>query len=85
MITNFIIISFLPFPPAAILVGILLDRLWGQSPVQHESPLQNKERLITALALFSPLPLVLGIGGFGVVFEESFPKKFLQLSVKIGF
>jgi hypothetical protein len=47
-------------PPAAILIGGLLDRMLG--PAEPEQPLARKLPLL-ALSLLAPAPLVLGVAG----------------------
>jgi 4-amino-4-deoxy-L-arabinose transferase-like glycosyltransferase len=59
MITKFHHYVFPASPPAALLVGVLLDRMLGPS-VPATRP---RSVLAFVLALLAPLPLVLGVGG----------------------
>ncbi|MEO0321345.1 MAG: glycosyltransferase family 39 protein [Myxococcota bacterium] len=70
MITKFHHYIFPAIPPAAILVGILLDRLWGETAGSA-----RRSALATLAALLAPLILVVGVGASfgdlrGVVPEE---------------
>jgi 4-amino-4-deoxy-L-arabinose transferase-like glycosyltransferase len=60
MITKFHHYAFPASPPAALLVGVLLDRMLG-APAAVGGALRRW--LSLALALLAPLPLVLGVGG----------------------
>jgi hypothetical protein len=63
MITKFHHYILPAVPPAAILIGALLDRMLGDSSAaQPASPLQRRLPRI-ALALLAPVPLVLGAAG----------------------
>ncbi|MEM9072668.1 MAG: glycosyltransferase family 39 protein [Myxococcota bacterium] len=57
MITKFHHYIFPAVPPAAMLVGIFLDRLWGKADGDKRTHL-----LATAATVFSAVPLTLGIG-----------------------
>ena len=57
MITKFHHYIFPAVPPAAILSGILVERMWGRAA----EGLRGK--LITMVAVLSPIPAVLGVGG----------------------
>ncbi len=63
MITKFHHYIFPAVPPAAILVGLFVDRLWGHDP-QGDDKVRQKTRWATIAALASPVFLVTGIGGF---------------------
>jgi 4-amino-4-deoxy-L-arabinose transferase-like glycosyltransferase len=50
-------------PPAAILIGVLLDRMLGPAaPAATAEPLRRRLPLL-ALSLLAPVPLVLGVAG----------------------
>lgn len=61
MITKFHHYIFPAVPPAAILVGVLLDRLWGERGDGGEDA-ANRDKRATLLAALSPLALVSGFG-----------------------
>ena len=70
MITKFHHYIFPAVPPAAILVGVTLDRFWGKLTDDV-----RQERVATVVAVLSALPLVAGIGGLwgnlrGLIPEE---------------
>jgi len=56
MITKFHHYIFPAVPPAAMMVGILLDRLWGPSAKT------TRERVATVVAIVAPVVLAVGIG-----------------------
>jgi len=63
MITKFHHYILPAVPPAAILIGGLLDRMLGEpSEAQRAQPLARKLPVV-ALALLAPVPLVLGVAG----------------------
>ena len=71
MITKFHHYIFPAVPPAMILVGILLDRMWGQ--LRSDAP--PLARYVTVAAVVAPMLMVLGIAGLwgdvrGVIPEE---------------
>jgi 4-amino-4-deoxy-L-arabinose transferase-like glycosyltransferase len=63
MITKFHHYILPAVPPAAILIGGLLDRMLGEpSEAQRAQPLMRKLP-VASLALLAPVPLVLGVAG----------------------
>ena len=59
MITKFHHYIFPAVPPAALLVGVLLDRLWGELGSKFEA---RASWMATAAAMLAPVPLALGFG-----------------------
>jgi len=63
MITKFHHYIFPAVPPAALMVGLLLDRLWGNAKTGDDEAPRWHRWAATALAMAGPAALVAGIGG----------------------
>ena len=63
MITKFHHYIFPAVPPAAVMVGLLVDRLWGRPKNGADETPRWRRWASTALAMLAPAALVAGIGG----------------------
>ncbi len=63
MITKFHHYIFPAVPPAAIMAGLLLDRIWGDAEDKIGEDEVLMGRIVTIVSVLAPIALVFGVGG----------------------